>query len=94
MSILGFVILLVIAALVGMLGQALVGYSIGGCFISALVGFIGAFLGMWISRTIGLPEPLPVSVEGESFPIFWALIGSALFTALLAMISRRRGHLI
>jgi uncharacterized membrane protein YeaQ/YmgE (transglycosylase-associated protein family) len=84
------VILLAIAAVAGMLGQALAGYSIGGCLVSALVGFVGAFVGMWIARSFGLPEPLPISVDGESFPIFWSVVGSALFAAVLGLLSRRR----
>lgn len=90
MTLLGLIILLAIAAVAGMLGQALAGYSLGGCLISAVVGFIGAFLGMWLARQFGLPEPLPISVEGETFPIFWSIVGSALFAAVLGLISRRR----
>ena len=90
MSVLGFVILLVIAAIAGTLGQAIAGYTIGGCLISAVLGFIGAFFGIWVARQFGLPEPLPITVEGETFPIFWAVIGSALFAAVIGLISRRR----
>jgi len=90
MTLLGLIILLAIAAVAGMLGQALAGYSLGGCVISAVVGFIGAFLGMWLARQFGLPEPLPISVVGETFPIFWSIVGSALFAAVLGLISRRR----
>lgn len=90
MSILGFILLAVIAALAGMLGQALAGYSLGGCFMSAVVGFVGAFVGMWIARQFGLPEPLPITVEGETFPIFWSVVGSALFAVVLGLLSRQR----
>ena len=90
MSVLGFVILLVIAAIAGTLGQAIAGYTMGGCLISAVLGFIGAFFGIWVARQFGLPEPLPITVEGETFPIFWAVIGSALFAAVIGLISRRR----
>jgi len=90
MTLLGLIILLAIAAVAGMLGQALAGYSLGGCVISAVVGFIGAFLGMWLARQFGLPEPLPISVDGETFPIFWSIVGSAIFAAVLGLISRRR----
>ncbi len=90
MSLLGLVVLLVIAAVAGSLGQALAGYSVGGCLISAVVGFIGAFLGLWFARTLGLPEPLPITVQGETFPLLWSIIGSALFCAVLGLISRRR----
>lgn len=90
MSLLGLVVLFAIAAIAGSLGQALVGYSVGGCLISAVVGFIGAFLGLWFARQLGLPEPLPISIQGESFPLLWSIIGSAVLTAVLAFISRRR----
>ena len=90
MTLAGLLVLLVIAAIAGMLGQALSGYSVGGCFMSMVVGLIGAFLGVWISRSLGLAEPLSISVQGESFPLLWAIIGSALFTAILGLLSRRR----
>lgn len=90
MSLLGLIILLIIAAVAGSLGQAIAGYSLGGCLISAVVGFIGAFLGLWLSRQLGLPAPLTVTVEGEPFPILWSIIGSALFTAILGLLSGRR----
>jgi uncharacterized membrane protein YeaQ/YmgE (transglycosylase-associated protein family) len=89
-TLVGLFILLVIAAIAGSLGQAISGYSIGGCLISVVVGFIGAFLGMWISRQIGLPEPLPIRIDGETFPVMWSIIGSALFTGALGLLTRRR----
>lgn len=90
MSLMGFVVLLVIAAIAGSLGQALAGYTVGGCLTSIVVGFIGAFLGLWIARTLGLPEPLAINIQGESFPLLWSVIGSALFCALLGFFYRRR----
>ncbi len=89
MTLLGLLILLVIAAVAGMVGQALAGYSVGGCLLSAVVGFIGAFIGMWLARQLGLPEPFPIRIGGETFPILWAVVGSAIFAALLGLISRR-----
>jgi uncharacterized membrane protein YeaQ/YmgE (transglycosylase-associated protein family) len=90
MSLLSFLILLVIAAIAGSLGQSLAGYSVGGCITSIVVGFIGAFLGLWLARTLGMPEPLLISIQGETFPLLWSVIGSALFCAVLGLISRRR----
>lgn len=89
MSILEFLILLVIAALCGAVGQALAGYSLGGWVITTVVGFIGALLGTWLARGIGLPELLMVNIGGQPFPILWAIIGSALFTAIVALFTRR-----
>jgi uncharacterized membrane protein YeaQ/YmgE (transglycosylase-associated protein family) len=91
MTITGLLILLVIAAIAGSLGQALVGYSIGGCLVSIVVGFIGAYIGMWLAGQFGLPEPFPITVQGETFPVLWSIIGSAILSLLLGLLTRRRG---
>jgi len=89
MSWIGFLILLLIAAICGSLGQALAGYSLGGCLISIVVGFVGAWLGLWIARQVGLPEVLAVTIEGETFPVVWAVIGSAILAAIVGVLTRR-----
>lgn len=88
MTLLGFIILLVIAAICGSIGQSLAGYDLGGCFVSIIVGFIGAYLGMWIAGKFGLPEIFAISIEGRPFPIVWAVIGSAVFTLIVGLIRR------
>lgn len=90
MTVIDFVILLLIAAVCGAVGQALAGYSVGGCITSILVGFVGAVLGTWIAGLLGLPEIFAVNVGGRSFPIVWSVIGSALFVAVLSLLSRGR----
>ena len=90
MTLLGFFVLLIIAAIAGSLGQAIAGYSMGGCLMSIVVGFIGALLGPWIANQFGLPEPMLITIQGESFPLLWSIIGSAIFTAILGLLFRRR----
>jgi uncharacterized membrane protein YeaQ/YmgE (transglycosylase-associated protein family) len=90
MSLIQFLILLVVAAICGALGQSLAGYSLGGCFVSAIVGFIGAFVGMWVARQFGLPEVFEVQVGNEQFPVLWSIVGSALLSLLIGLLSRRR----
>lgn len=93
MTVLELIILIVIAAICGAIGQAIAGYSLGGMVITTVVGFIGAFVGTWLARTIGLPELLMVNIGGQPFPIVWAIIGSAVFTAIVALFTRRpRGY--
>jgi uncharacterized membrane protein YeaQ/YmgE (transglycosylase-associated protein family) len=93
MTVLELIILIVIAAICGAIGQAIAGYSLGGMVITTVVGFIGAFVGTWMARTIGLPELLVVNIGGQPFPIVWAIIGSAVFTAIVALFTRRpRGY--
>jgi uncharacterized membrane protein YeaQ/YmgE (transglycosylase-associated protein family) len=86
----GFIVLLIIAAVAGALGQALAGYSLGGCLMSIVVGFVGAFIGLWLARTLSLPTFLTINVQGEPFPIIWSVIGGALFTAVIGLLTRRR----
>ncbi len=90
MSLLDILLLLLVAAVCGSIGQALVGYSVGGCLMSTIVGFIGAWVGSWLSVQLDLPEPFTISIGGETFPILWSIIGSALFVAVLGLITRRR----
>lgn len=90
MSPLGFLVLLVIAAICGALGQALAGYSTGGCIISLILGFVGAFLGVWLAQQFGLPELFVVNIDGQPFPIVWSVIGAAILAAIAGLISRPR----
>jgi uncharacterized membrane protein YeaQ/YmgE (transglycosylase-associated protein family) len=90
MSLLGFIVLLIIAAVAGTVGQVLAGYSLGGCLVSILVGFVGAYLGMWLAQALGLPTFLTINVDGQPFPIVWAIIGSAILTAVAGLLTRPR----
>lgn len=83
-------ILLLIAGICGALGQAIGGYSHGGCLVSIALGFIGAILGSYLAGALGLPELFAIPAGGMRFPIIWSIIGAALFVALINLISRRR----
>ncbi|MBI3159417.1 MAG: GlsB/YeaQ/YmgE family stress response membrane protein [Chloroflexi bacterium] len=90
MNLVELVLYLVVAGLAGAIGQAIAGYSRGGCFAAIIVGFIGALFGSWLARVLGLPSWLNVTVGGETFPFLWAVIGSALFVALISLLRRGR----
>ncbi len=90
MTIVQFLLLLVVAAICGALGQSLAGYSLGGCLVSAVVGFVGAFLGLWLARELRLPEVLTLNIGGEAFPVLWSIIGSAVLALAVGMLTRRR----
>jgi uncharacterized membrane protein YeaQ/YmgE (transglycosylase-associated protein family) len=90
MTLIEFVLLLVVAAVCGSLGQALAGYSYGGCLLSMVIGFVGAWLGVWLARQLGLPEFLPITIGTQTFPIIWSIIGSALLALTLGLLTRRR----
>jgi uncharacterized membrane protein YeaQ/YmgE (transglycosylase-associated protein family) len=88
MTLIGFLILLLIAAICGGIGQSLAGYDIGGCLVSIVVGFIGAYIGLWVAGKFALPELLVIHIQGKPFPIIWAIIGSAIFTFIVALMRR------
>ena len=83
-------LLLLVAGICGAIGQAITGYSHGGCLVSIALGFIGALLGTWLAGKLGLPELVALPVGGLHFPIIWSIIGAALFVAVINLISRPR----
>ena len=85
-----FLLLLLVAGVCGSIGQAIAGYSAGGCLASIALGFIGALLGMWLAPKIGLPELFVVNVGGQPFPIVWSIIGATLFVLVISLIQRSR----
>jgi uncharacterized membrane protein YeaQ/YmgE (transglycosylase-associated protein family) len=94
MSVVDFLLLLLIAGICGSLAQAVVGFSRGGCLVAVALGFIGALLGGWLARALALPEPLPINVGEQKFPVVWSIIGAALFSALLSLVTRPRRALV
>jgi uncharacterized membrane protein YeaQ/YmgE (transglycosylase-associated protein family) len=87
MTIIDILILLLIALVAGAIGQAIAGYWAGGLIGSIAVGFIGALLGMWLARALGLPELFAIRVGGQTFPVIWAIIGATLFLAIIRLIT-------
>lgn len=88
MTLIDFLVLAAVAAICGMIGESLAGYSVGGCLTSAVIGYIGAFIGAWVARQFNLPELLAITVGGQSIPVIWSIIGSALLVAGLSLIRR------
>ncbi|TMI65830.1 MAG: GlsB/YeaQ/YmgE family stress response membrane protein [Bacteroidetes bacterium] len=88
MTLIELLVLLAIAAICGGIGQSLAGFDLGGCLVSIVVGFVGAYIGMWLAGKLGLPELLEIKIGGKTFPIIWAIIGSAVFTFIVVLIRR------
>lgn len=90
MTWIGLLILLLVAAVAGAIGQSIAGYSLGGCLVSSVVGLIGAFIGAWLAGVLGLPELFVISIGGWPFPVIWSVIGATLFTLVIGLITRGR----
>ncbi len=91
MGLVSILFLLLIAGICGSLGQAIGGYSRSGCLVSIVLGFIGSIIGMWLARTLRLPEVFTLNLDGVRFPVIWSVIGSALFVAVIGFLSRGGG---
>ena len=91
MTLVELILLLLIAAVVGLIAQSLAGYWRGGLLLAIVLGFVGALIGTWLARSLGLPELLTVSIGGVTFPIVWAIIGAALLVGLVGLVGRGGG---
>jgi uncharacterized membrane protein YeaQ/YmgE (transglycosylase-associated protein family) len=83
-------VLLLVAAVAGALGQAIAGYSLGGCLVSSAVGLIGALIGAWVAGALGLPEMIAFDIGGWRFPLIYAIIGATLFSLAVGLLTRTR----
>ncbi len=88
MTLLELFLLLLIAGICGAVGEAIAGYSHLGCFASVALGFIGALLGGWLARHLGLAEFFAVKIGTVSFPVVWSILGAAIFVALVGLLRR------
>jgi uncharacterized membrane protein YeaQ/YmgE (transglycosylase-associated protein family) len=88
MTLTELLVLLIIAAVCGAVGQSLAGFDLGGCLVSIVVGFIGAYIGLWLAGKFGLPEIFAIKIGGKVFPVIWAVIGSAIFTLIVGLLRR------
>ena len=86
MTFLGFLVLLIVAALCGSIGAGLAGYTNKGCLTSIILGLIGALIGTWLSRALNIPDFLYL----QRIPVFWSITGSAVFVAVLHLLSGKR----
>ncbi|AFY69561.1 hypothetical protein Pse7367_1267 [Thalassoporum mexicanum PCC 7367] len=81
-------LILLIAAICGGIGQTMVGYSAGGCISAIVVGIIGAYVGIWLAGYVGLPPIFTITISGNAFPIIWCIVGAAIFSAALGLVNR------
>jgi uncharacterized membrane protein YeaQ/YmgE (transglycosylase-associated protein family) len=73
-----------------MLGLATSKYSRGGCIVYVAFGFIGAFLGAYISRMLNFDQVPDLTIGVTRFPVIWSLAGSVLLVASVGLFVRHR----
>ncbi len=74
-----------IALICGSVGQLTSGYSRGGWIVNLIIAFMGALLGVYISRTVNAPEIVNIKSKTLNFPVIYALVGSVLCVAFMSM---------
>lgn len=84
-----FLFLLLVASILGSIGAALAGRKQLGCLTSIAVGLIGAMLGRWGAQQLEIQDIWTLTIRNQDIPVFSTLIGSALFIAVLNLISGR-----
>jgi uncharacterized membrane protein YeaQ/YmgE (transglycosylase-associated protein family) len=86
-TLVGFLILLALALVVGMVAKAIMGFHRGGLLTAIGLGFVGGLIGVVIANATSLPELLSVDVGGTRFPVVWALIGTILLIAIVSLVT-------
>lgn len=88
-SLIGFLILLALALVIGLIAKGIMGFHRGGLLTAIGLGFVGGLLGVIIPRVTNLPELLVVEIGGTRFPVVWALVGTILLIMLVSMVTGR-----
>jgi uncharacterized membrane protein YeaQ/YmgE (transglycosylase-associated protein family) len=85
-----FLSLLLVAGIIGSIGQRIAGSRRGGCLVAIAIGFVGALLGAWLGRQLNLPDPFVISIGASRIAVVWSIIGAALFVAVISFLTRGR----
>ena len=82
---------LILAGGLGILSQRILGFKMGGLFVSIFIGFVGAILGREMVGWFHLHEWVQLTIAGRTFPVTWCFIGALLATLIVGWIARKRG---
>ena len=88
-ALLDLILCLVLAGVLGVVSQKILGYKLGGLIVSVFIGFVGAYLGKEAAIWFNLPYIVSLRVNGRQFPILWSLAGAMIATLVMGMIARK-----
>ncbi len=81
MTVIDFLLIAAVAVVCGTFGYLTGSYVRGGWFINVGAGLFGALAGVVIANSLPLPAVYVLKIKGVSFPLLWAVVGSAVFIA-------------
>jgi len=79
-------LLITVAVILGTIAQITSNLNKGGWIVNPLIGFFGAFAGVFASRSLNAPEIYNLKIGSAVFPIVYAAIGAVLFLAAIGFI--------
>jgi uncharacterized membrane protein YeaQ/YmgE (transglycosylase-associated protein family) len=81
-----FLLILLVAVICGTIAQWTSGYSKGGWIVNLIIGLLGAFAGVVISRLLNAPVIYDVIISGSRFPVIYCVVGSVFLLAGIGFI--------
>lgn len=90
MGIIEFGIMLLVAGTCGAIAQFVTGYTRGGCPVSVVVGFIGAYAGPRVAERFAWPELFILRLGDLEMPIVWSVIGAVVLVLLVNLATHHR----
>jgi uncharacterized membrane protein YeaQ/YmgE (transglycosylase-associated protein family) len=88
MTFTGMFFLLIIAAIFASLAQYIIGYKDAGWILSTVLGFLGAFIGLFVADKFHLPPIIRFHIGSEPFPIAWIIFGALFFVLIVSLVQR------
>ncbi len=90
MGLIEFGALVVLAGVVGVVGQFLTGYSRGGLPVSVLMAFVGALAGPWVANQMNWPQALFVPIGDSQFPLVSSAVGGLVLVVVVNLATKKR----
>lgn len=90
MDLIEIIVLIIFAAVIGAFGQLLTDFDFksGNFFISTLIGFMGAFIGIWVVRLYDFQIILPITFSGKTYPLIWILLSTSILVIVIGSIKK------
>lgn len=87
MNVLEFIVLVILAGMLGVVAQRILGTKYG-LLVTVVLGLVGALLGHQLGKLFHLPVYVSVTVGSVSVSVLWAIIGALLVTFVAGIISK------